>query len=117
MALQNLIIDRGEKVVPVSAWHDAHTLKSPDLTKGQKGSDKQALQNKGLAVVHVSRALKPAQRSQIDALLVNRFGRAHYLAEQVDTSIVGGARIRVGDMIIDGSIATRLQDLRTKLAG
>ena len=71
----------------------------------------------GLAVVHVSRALKPAQRSQIDALLVNRFGRAHYLAEQVDTSIVGGARIRVGDMIIDGSIATRLQDLRTKLAG
>jgi F-type H+-transporting ATPase subunit delta len=72
---------------------------------------------KGLAVVHVSRALKPAQRSQIDALLANRFGRAHYLAEQVDTSIVGGARIRVGDMIIDGSIATRLQDLRTKLAG
>ncbi|MDA8855950.1 hypothetical protein N9I82_02375 [Alphaproteobacteria bacterium] len=52
MALQNVIIDRGEKVVPVSAWHDAHTLKSPDLTKGQKGSDRQALQNKGLVVVH-----------------------------------------------------------------
>ena len=52
MALQNLIIDRGEKVVRVADWNEAHKRKSPDLTKGQKGSDRQALQNKGLVVVH-----------------------------------------------------------------
>ena len=52
MALQNLIIDMGQKRVPIAAWNEAHKGKSPDLTKGQKGSDRQALQNKGLVVVH-----------------------------------------------------------------
>ena len=72
---------------------------------------------KGLAVVQVSQPLSDAQRSHIDTLLVHQFGRAHYLAEQVLPAVIGGARIRVGDMIIDGSIASRLQDLRTQLAG
>ena len=35
----------------------------------------------------------------------------------IDDSVVGGARIRVGDNVIDGSIATRLSDLRNTLAG
>mgnify|MGYP002395231057 CR=1 FL=1 len=72
---------------------------------------------KGLAVVDVAKPLNAAQKSSIEALLVSRFGRPHYIAEQVNPEVVGGARIRVGDTIIDGSIAHRLQDLRGKLAG
>lgn len=71
----------------------------------------------GLAVVDVAQALSAAQKSTIEALLVSRFGRPHYIAQQINPDVVGGARIRVGDTIIDGSIAHRLQDLRGKLAG
>jgi F-type H+-transporting ATPase subunit delta len=71
----------------------------------------------GLAIVDVASPLGDGQKSRIGELLLQRFGREHYLAEQVNPTVVGGARIRVGDVIIDGSIATRLQDLRTKLAG
>ena len=52
MALQNLIIDMGQKRVPIAAWNEAHKGKSPDLTPEQRNTARQALQNKGLVVVH-----------------------------------------------------------------
>ena len=51
MALQNLIIDMGQKRVPIAAWNDAHKGKSPDLTPEQRNTARQALQDKGLVVV------------------------------------------------------------------
>ena len=51
MALQNLIIDRGEKVVRVADWNEAHKRKSPDLTPEQRNTARQALQDKGLVIV------------------------------------------------------------------
>jgi len=35
----------------------------------------------------------------------------------VDARALGGVRIQVGDDVIDGSIATLLDDLRSQLAG
>ena len=72
---------------------------------------------KGLAVVTVATSLSSAQQAQIEKLLEKKYQRPHYIAQRVDDSVVGGARIRVGDDVIDGSVATRLQDLRMKLAG
>lgn len=71
----------------------------------------------GLAIVSVAQPLKPAQRSGIEALLKKKYGIDHYVAEVVNPDVIGGAKIRVGDDVIDGSISTRLLDLRTKLAG
>ena len=51
MALQNLIIDRGEKVVRVADCNEAHKRKSPDLTPEQRNTARQALQDKGLVIV------------------------------------------------------------------
>jgi len=51
MALQNIIIDRGEKVVRVADWNEAHKRKSPDLTPEQRNTARQALQDKGLVIV------------------------------------------------------------------
>ena len=51
MALQNLIIDMGQKRVLIAAWNDAHKGKSPDLTPEQRNTARQALQDKGLVVV------------------------------------------------------------------
>ena len=72
---------------------------------------------KGLAIVTVAKPLSAEQLSHVDALLQKKYQRPHYLAQRIDDSVVGGARIRVGDDVIDGSVATRLQDLRVKLAG
>jgi F-type H+-transporting ATPase subunit delta len=72
---------------------------------------------KGLALVTVARPLSSAQRSSIERLLEARYGTGHYVAEVVNADVVGGAKIRVGNDVIDGSIQTRLLDLRTKLAG
>jgi len=72
---------------------------------------------KGLAVVTVATSLSAAQQAHIENLLEKKYRRPHYIAQRVDDSVVGGARIRVGDDVIDGSVATRLQDLRMKLAG
>jgi len=72
---------------------------------------------KGLAVVTVAKPLSAAQHTHIETLVEKKYQRPHYIAQQIDDSVVGGARIRVGDDVIDGSVATRLQDLRMKLAG
>lgn len=71
----------------------------------------------GLAVVSVAKPLKPAQKQAIQAMVQKRYGRDHYLAEVINPEIVGGAKIRVGSDVIDGSISTRLVHLRTQLAG
>ena len=72
---------------------------------------------KGLAVVSVAKPLNAGQLGLIDDLVQKKYHRPHYIAQQIDDRVVGGARIRVGDDVIDGSVATRLQDLRMKLAG
>lgn len=72
---------------------------------------------KGLAVVTVAHPLSAEQSATIADMLMSRYGRHHYVAEVWNPDIVGGVKIRVGDHVIDGSIATRLQDLRIQLAG
>ncbi len=54
-------------------------------------------------------AVEAAVRSFTDAETVS-------LTETVDSQIVGGAIIRIGDRIIDGSIRTRLATMRRSLA-
>jgi F-type H+-transporting ATPase subunit delta len=34
----------------------------------------------------------------------------------VDAAVLGGVKVQIGDDIIDGSVLTRLQDLRLQLA-
>jgi F-type H+-transporting ATPase subunit delta len=49
--------------------------------------------------------------------LSNRLGREVRLTAEVDSGIIGGLVLRVGDHVTDVSVATRLQQLRRKLAG
>jgi F-type H+-transporting ATPase subunit delta len=50
-------------------------------------------------------------------LLVDEMGREIRLTADVDPAIIGGLVLRVGDHVIDASLATRLRQLRRKLAG
>lgn len=55
--------------------------------------------------------LNDAQKSGITESLKKRLGRDVTLNCSVDASIVGGAIIRAGDVVIDGSVVSKLESL------
>jgi F-type H+-transporting ATPase subunit delta len=54
---------------------------------------------------------------QIKKSLEKKLGRAVELSLAVDASLIGGAIIQADDMVIDGSVRTRLQRLTEKIVG
>jgi F-type H+-transporting ATPase subunit delta len=54
---------------------------------------------------------------QITKALTQRLGRAVELQLEVDASMLGGAIIRADDMVIDGSVRTRLRRLAETIVG
>ena len=60
--------------------------------------------------------LIPAQRTTLEAALGRRFGRQVRLAETVDAGLVGGAVVRAGDLVIDGSLQGRLARLEQQIS-
>jgi len=63
------------------------------------------------ADVTTARALTPEQEANISAALKKRLGRDVTLNSSVDESLLGGAIIRAGDLIIDGSALGKLDRL------
>jgi len=73
----------------------------------------------GAIVATVTSAVAPtaAQLAALEKTMGARYGRALRVNLIIDPTIVGGLRVQIGDDVIDGSIASRLADLRIKLAG
>ncbi|MEM1434078.1 MAG: F0F1 ATP synthase subunit delta [Pseudomonadota bacterium] len=60
----------------------------------------------------------PLTDEQVDQLtqgLKRRFGKAVEMTSRIDTSLMGGAIIRAGDTVIDGSIVGKLNKLKEAL--
>lgn len=55
-------------------------------------------------------------RDEIAEALERMLGRTVVLHVRRDPDLIGGARIRVGDRVMDGSLRRRLEDLRAELA-
>ena len=56
------------------------------------------------------------QQQTIAAALQKRLGREIKLVTKVDPTLMGGAIVRAGDLVIDGSIQSRLKDMKAALA-
>jgi F-type H+-transporting ATPase subunit delta len=54
----------------------------------------------------------PAQRAQIQSGLEQRYGAGLNVSYAVDPSLIGGLRIQVGSDLYDGSVKTRLENLK-----
>lgn len=72
---------------------------------------------KGIATVSSARPMTIAQRDAVAASVAARYGREHVINEIIDPSLIGGVRVQVGNEVIDGSIASRLADMKLQLAG
>ena len=72
----------------------------------------------GLSVATVTSAspIAVAQLSRLRKALSASYGRELRINQVVDPSIIGGLRVQLGDDVIDGSIASRLGELRLQLA-
>lgn len=56
-------------------------------------------------------AVSDAQRTKVAESLKARLGREINLSVTIDESLMGGAVIRAGDMVIDGSVSGKLEKL------
>jgi F-type H+-transporting ATPase subunit delta len=59
--------------------------------------------------------LSSAQVSEIETALKSRLGRNVNLSTEIDEDLIGGAVIRAGDVVIDGSVRSRLEGLANAL--
>ncbi len=69
------------------------------------------------AHVTAAMALTEAQRADLSAALGRRTGREVELDVTVDPSIIGGFIVRVGDELIDASVAARLRRIEAVVSG
>ncbi|MCE5291140.1 MAG: F0F1 ATP synthase subunit delta [Nocardiaceae bacterium] len=67
-----------------------------------------ARRNESVAHVTAPVALSDAQDARLSAVLSKIYGRKISVQVEVDSSIGGGLVIRLGDEVVDGSIASRL---------
>jgi F-type H+-transporting ATPase subunit delta len=71
-----------------------------------------ALEQQSLDVEVVSAfPLSDAEAERLRAALGSRFAKEVQLTSRVDKSLIGGAVIRAGDMVIDGSVRGKLDKL------
>ena len=69
-----------------------------------------------LAQVTTAVPLTAAEEEALRARLVDRFGSDLEFDFKVDAALIGGVHLRVGDQVIDGTVAGKLASLRDRLA-
>jgi F-type H+-transporting ATPase subunit delta len=70
-----------------------------------------------IAVVRVATELSAAQRQRLLTMLTAAYGQGIHLNVVHDPAVVGGVSVQIGDELIDGTAASRLAEVRRKLAG
>ena len=76
---------------------------------------KAAIENTVDVTVTSATELSSEQTAAISAALKTRLGREVRIETAIDKDLIGGAVIRAGDIVIDGSVSARLQGLTNAL--
>ncbi|MBF0470215.1 MAG: F0F1 ATP synthase subunit delta [Gammaproteobacteria bacterium] len=78
--------------------------------------ERDAVQGRVEAEVISAVPLSAGQKETFENALKRRLQREIHLNCLVDETIIGGAIVRAGDMVIDGSVAGQLEKLATRLS-
>jgi len=90
--------------------------RSLEMTLDEYGRLAAAWRQRLIAVVRVASGLTEEQRGRLAAALSHTYGHDVHLNVVVDPGMVGGISVQIGDEFIDGSVASRLAQLRQRLA-
>jgi F-type H+-transporting ATPase subunit delta len=99
---QAVIEPRGESVLHVLERYSAITASRRERV---------------VAHVRTTTDLTDDQRRRLAAALATIYGRAVTLAVEIDPEVLGGLSVRVGDEVVDATVASRLDEARRRLAG
>lgn len=72
---------------------------------------------KVVATVVTAAPLSDGQAARVARGIAERYGKDVSVNQVVDPAVVGGMRVQVGGDVIDGTVSTRLSELRLQLAG
>lgn len=72
---------------------------------------------RSVAEVRSARPLSVEQENRLGETLSRIYGRPIAITVDVDPKVLGGLRVTVGDEVIDGTVAHRLDEVRRRLAG
>jgi F-type H+-transporting ATPase subunit delta len=71
-----------------------------------------ALKNRVVATVRVAQPLSAEQRERLRRTLSTQVGREVAVQEVIDPGVLGGVRVELGDEVIEGTVAGRLEQAR-----
>src|SRR5215213_10199593 len=118
------LLDRllSRKVSPVTEQLLRNVLTGPHIGHAENAIERLsdvASRRRGQSVARVTSAvpLTAAQESRLTQVLGRLYGRTVGLQVTVDPSVLGGLIVQVGDEVIDGSIAHRLEVAGRTLVG
>jgi len=100
----------------LSVLAEAHRLPLLPEIAGMFGQLRAEAERVVKATVTSANDLSPAELDAIKAALRKRFNREVEVTTAVDASLIGGAVIDAGDVVIDGSLKGKLARLQTALA-
>ncbi|HTT99235.1 MAG TPA: ATP synthase F1 subunit delta, partial [Rhizomicrobium sp.] len=69
------------------------------------------------AEVAAARPLSEAETTALKAVLKAKLGREARLSTRIDPSLLGGLVVKVGSRMIDSSLRTKLEGLRSAMRG
>lgn len=69
------------------------------------------------AEVSAARPLSESETTELKAVLKSKLGREARLSTKVDPSLLGGLVVKVGSRMIDSSLRTKLEGLRSAMRG
>ncbi|SEA17659.1 F-type H+-transporting ATPase subunit delta [Thiothrix caldifontis] len=106
--------EQGRNLLKALAEHDRFVL-LPEIStifEQMKAEAEGAIE----AEIISAQEMSDDQQQTIAAALQKRLGREIKLVTKVDPTLMGGAIVRAGDLVIDGSIQSRLKDMKAALA-
>ena len=108
------------KVLPATQRLVGHAVRA-DVPVGNALADIQRVasevQEELLAVVHTARPLGTTEITRLTQALGKAYSATVHLHVVEDPDLIGGLRVVIGDDVIDGSVSTKLDTARRRIAG
>lgn len=110
---EEIISERGKNFINLLAENDRITL-LPEIAVLYHHYRAESESKVDAELISASE-INHAQIAKIAASLKQRLGKEVALTSRIDEALIGGAIIRAGDLVIDGSVRGRLDKLSTAL--